>query len=119
MSSLLRIVHYSPEVEDIKEGAEEFAIPSQTVGTDGVGWIAFLAGACVVDVVATVDAVANLTQFVETEDVGSFQLLFLGSAKYSVPQVELFCHGVTAVRIYKVSLIEYHGSEAFSCLKRV
>lgn len=119
MSSLLGIVHYTPEVEDIKEGAEEFAIPSQAVGKDGVGWIAFLAGACIVDGVATVNTVANLAQFVETEDVGSFQLLLLGSAKYSVPQVELFCHGISAVWIYQVCLIEHHGSEAFSCLKRV
>lgn len=77
------------------------------------------AGALITEVVTVVDGRADLDEFVKFEYVRVLKLLLLGTIENSVPQLELFLHGASAVRIYQISLIEHHGSEAFCSLHRV
>lgn len=78
-----------------------------------------LASALQVDVVATVNGLADLDELVKFEYVRVLELLLLGAIENSVPQLELFLHGATAVWIYHFGLIEHHDGEALRRLHRV
>lgn len=94
-------------------------MPCSLVSENASGRIMRLADLLYAYGIATVNAVANLQQLVEFEDIGVFESLVLGAIENAVPQLELFLHGAARVWIYQVGLIEHHDGEAFCSLHRV
>lgn len=116
---LLLLLNHVVQSKYLNDDFVQLAFPSQSCFDDARAWIMTLVSALQMDVVATINGLADLDELVELQYVRVLQLLLLGTIENSVPQLELFLHGATAVWIYQFCLIEHHDGEAFRSLHRV